>query len=102
MAQAVSKDDILQIVENFVLIRRKHVYLFQGLKNTIIRTVDTWTAPELAALCHAWAQLGFLHEDFCVEMAERVAATAHKCSGEELCWLMDAYGTVHVQVEVAT
>lgn len=33
------------------------------LKVTVLRSVAEWSAPDFAALCQAWAQLGFLHED---------------------------------------
>lgn len=99
MAQAEGKEDILQIVDNFVVIHRKHVYLFQRLKVTILKNMASWSAPDLAALCHAWAQLGFLHEDLCIAMVERVAATAHLCDAQQLCWLMDAYATARCSVQ---
>lgn len=102
MAQASEKADILQIIENFVLIHRKHVYLFQRLKNTVLRNLAFWSAPDLAVLCHAWAQLGFLHEDLCVAMGERVTATAELCNAQELCWLMDAYATSRCFVHSVT
>ncbi|CAE8693069.1 unnamed protein product, partial [Polarella glacialis] len=51
MALASEKQDILQITENFALIHRKHIYLFQRLKNTVLRTLDLWSAPDFAALC---------------------------------------------------
>ncbi|CAE8597935.1 unnamed protein product [Polarella glacialis] len=98
MALASEKQDILQITENFALIHRKHIYLFQRLKNTVLRTLDLWSAPDFAALCHSWAQLGFLHEDLCVAMAERVTSTAYTCNTQELCWLMDAYATARCSV----
>ncbi|CAK0794744.1 unnamed protein product [Prorocentrum cordatum] len=93
MAEATDKRDILMIVDNFVLIHRKHIYLFQRLSNTVLGTMAAWDAPDLAALCRGWAQLGFLREDLCVAMAPRVLATAHMCSAQELCLLMDAYAT---------
>jgi len=99
MAKATDKEDILQIIDNFVLIHRKHIYLFQRLKNTVLRNLDTWSAPDLAMLCHAWAQLGFLHEDLCIAMADRVVATAQNCTTQELCWLMDAYATARCCVQ---
>eukprot|EP00931_Biecheleriopsis_adriatica_P049275 TRINITY_DN28502_c0_g1_i1.p1 TRINITY_DN28502_c0_g1~~TRINITY_DN28502_c0_g1_i1.p1 ORF type:complete len:923 (+),score=192.94 TRINITY_DN28502_c0_g1_i1:68-2770(+) len=99
MALATEKEEILQIIENFALIHRKHLYLFQRLKATVLRTVEMWSASDLAALCHAWAQLGFLHEDLCVAMASRVTATAYACSTQELCWLMDAYATARCSVQ---
>lgn len=99
MAKASEKADILQIIQNFVLIHRKHVYLFQRLKNTVVKTLEHWSAPDLAALCHAWAQLGFLHEDLCIAMSPRVTATAQACSPKELCWLMDAYATARCSVQ---
>lgn len=102
MALASEKGDILQIIENFVLIHRKHVHLFRRLKNTVLRNLDMWSAADFAALCHAWAQLGFLHEDLCVAMAERVTATAHMCNPQEICWLMDAYATARCSVQSVT
>lgn len=102
MAQATDKEDILQIIENFVLIHRKHVYLFQRLKSTVMKNLPLWSAPDLAALCHAWAQIGFLHEDLCIAMSERVTATAHACNAQELCWLMDAYATARCSVRSVT
>lgn len=99
MALAVEKEEILQIIENFALIHRKHLYLFQRLKATVLRTLDLWSASDLAALCHAWAQLGFLHEDLCVAMAERVKMTAYACSTQELCYLFDAYATARCSVQ---
>mmetsp|Transcript_81208 Transcript_81208/g.143201 ORF Transcript_81208/g.143201 Transcript_81208/m.143201 type:complete len:856 (-) Transcript_81208:127-2694(-) len=99
MALASEKEDILQIIENFALIHRKHIYLFQRLKSTVLRTLDMWSASDFAVLCHAWAQLGFLHEDLCVGMADRVQATAYACTCQELCWLMDAYATARCSVD---
>lgn len=102
MAQATDKEDILQIIENFVLIHRKHVYLFQRLKNTVMKNLPLWSAPDLAELCHAWAQLGFLHEDLCVAMSDRVTSTSYTCTAQELCWLMDAYATARCSVRSVT
>lgn len=102
MALATDKTDILEIVENFALIHRKHAHLFQRLKSTVVRSIDAWNAPELAALCHAWAQLGFKHEDLCVAMADRVAATVNLCAAQELCWIWDAYASVRVTIPCVT
>jgi len=102
MALASDKEEVLQIIENFVLIHRKHVYLFQRLKNTVMKNLALWSAPDLAALCHAWAQLGFLHEDLCLAMADRVTATVRACDAQELCWLMDAYATARCSVRSVT
>eukprot|EP00405_Crypthecodinium_cohnii_P045346 CAMPEP_0206585962 /NCGR_PEP_ID=MMETSP0325_2-20121206/36733_1 /ASSEMBLY_ACC=CAM_ASM_000347 /TAXON_ID=2866 /ORGANISM="Crypthecodinium cohnii, Strain Seligo" /LENGTH=940 /DNA_ID=CAMNT_0054093617 /DNA_START=20 /DNA_END=2842 /DNA_ORIENTATION=+ len=101
MAKVTETEEVLRIVENFALIHRKHIQLFQRLKNTVLKTMPEWSAPQLAALCHAWAQLGFLHEDLCIAMAERVVATAHDCTPQELCYLMDAYATVRCTVPSA-
>lgn len=102
MAHATDKVEILEIIDNFALIHRKHVYLFQRLKNAVMKNLPLWSAPDLAALCHSWAQLGFLHEDLCIAMSERVTATAHACNAQELCFLMDAYATARCSVRSVT
>ncbi|EER07882.1 hypothetical protein Pmar_PMAR001714, partial [Perkinsus marinus ATCC 50983] len=48
MANVRDKTSILEILENFAKIHRKHIYLFQRLKHTIVMDMDSWTAPELA------------------------------------------------------
>lgn len=98
MAFASEKGEILQIVEHFSLVRRKHIYLFQRLKNTVLAQLDLWSAPDLAVLCNSWASLGFLHEDLCVAMSARVALTAQECSPRQLCFLMDTYATARCSV----
>jgi len=92
----------LQIVDNFVLIHRKHVHVFQRLKVTVLRTLDMWSASDLAGLCHAWAQLGFLHEDLCLAMAGRVTETVDGCNPQQLTWLLDAYATARCSVDSVT
>lgn len=99
MTKATRTEDILQIVENFVLIRRKHHYLFQHLKNTVLRNVDQWSAPDFAALGYSLGQLGYSHEDLCVAMAERVVLTAHTCNTQELCLLLDTYASARCSVQ---
>eukprot|EP00929_Paragymnodinium_shiwhaense_P071112 TRINITY_DN36128_c0_g1_i1.p1 TRINITY_DN36128_c0_g1~~TRINITY_DN36128_c0_g1_i1.p1 ORF type:complete len:532 (-),score=95.55 TRINITY_DN36128_c0_g1_i1:58-1653(-) len=99
MARARDKADISRLVDNFALIQRRHHYLFQSLKVTVMETMEDWSAPELAELCNNWARLKFLHEDLCVAMVDRVVATASDCSAQQLCWLMDAYATVRCSVQ---
>merc|ERR1719217_50769 len=84
------------------MIHRKHVYLFGKLKSTVLRSMDSWCAPELAALCHAFAKLGFLRDDLCVAMADRVVATANQCTASELCLLFDAYASTRVAIPTMT
>jgi len=102
MAQASDKHDILQITQNFALIRRKHLNLFQRLKKTVLQNLDMWAASDLAVLCHAWGELGFMHEDVCVAMAGRITATVHACSAQELCQLMDTYATARCSIQSVT
>ncbi|CAJ1402266.1 unnamed protein product [Effrenium voratum] len=75
MALATEKEDVLMILQNFALIRKRHNWLFQLLKATVHRTLDAWTAPELAALCQSFGELLFLHEDLLLAMAPQVLAT---------------------------
>lgn len=98
MTLATEKEEILEIVENFAAIRRKQSHLFQRLKTSMIRSIDAWSAPDLAAVCHAWAQLGFKHDDLCVAMADRTTSTLHLCTAQELCWVFDAYATMRVTI----
>jgi hypothetical protein len=102
MTLAKQKEDILEIIENFAAIHRKHGHLFQKLKATVFRTIDDWSAPELAALCHAWAKLGFKHEDLCVTMADRVCATIHECNPRQIGWIWDAYASARVTIPSVT
>jgi len=101
MATATKKEEIIQIVENFALINRRHIRLFQRLKATVLRTIETWAASDLALLCRAWSELGFLHEDLCIAMAPRVAATLPGCTVSELVCLLDAYATARCYVPSA-
>jgi len=99
MATATEPQEILHILDNFVLIDRRHVILCQRLKATVIRTIDQWTAPELALLCRSFAELSFLHEDLLVAMAEKVVLTVSDCTAQELCLLLDAYATIRCHVQ---
>eukprot|EP00971_Amphidinium_carterae_P033121 651955-Amphidinium_carterae.1 len=93
MAKAVAKDDILVIVSSLSLIKRRHRILLQHLTTNVVNNLHLWTAPDLAELCTCLLQLGFLHEDLCVAMTDRVLETADLCSASELCWLLDAYAS---------
>lgn len=99
MATATEPQEILHILDNFVLIDRRHVILCQRLKATVIRTIDHWTAPELALLCRSFAELSFLHEDLLLAMAEKVVLTVSNCTAQELCLLLDAYATTRCHVQ---
>lgn len=101
MATATEKEDVLRIVDNFALIKRRHPGLFQRLKVAVLKDMQSWSAPELAVLCQAWAQVSFLHEDLCVAMAPRVTATANTCNPRELVFLLDAYATVRCSMDSA-
>jgi len=102
MATATDKQEILHILENFVLVNRKHVVLCQRLKTTVIRRIDEWTAPELALLCRSFAELSYLHEDLLLAMTEQVVSTLSDCTAQELCLLLDAYATKRCFVQSVT
>eukprot|EP00435_Cladocopium_sp_Y103_P056291 s111_g19.t1 len=102
MATATDKEEILHILENFVLVNRQHVVLCQRLKATVIRRIDEWTAPELALLCRSFAELSYLHEDLLLAMTEQVVSTVSNCTAQELCLLLDAYATKRCLVQSVT
>lgn len=102
MATATDKQEILHILENFVLVNRRHVVLCQRLKATVIRRIDEWTAPELALLCRSFAELFHLHEALLVAMTEQVVSTVSNCTAQELCLLLDAYATKRCFVQSVT
>ena len=92
------KSDILETVQDFVTLHRKPVHLFSKIKCRILNNLGAWTATELGVVCHAWAQLGFLKEDFCVAISDRVADTAETCTVDSLVHLMDAFATTRCVV----
>jgi hypothetical protein len=102
MTRVRDKDEILEIVENFASIHRKHGYLFQKLKATVLCQMNDWSAPELAALCHSWAKLGFKHDDLCMTMVDRVVATVNQCTPLQLCWIWDAYASARITIPCVT
>ncbi|KAF4662586.1 hypothetical protein FOL47_006182 [Perkinsus chesapeaki] len=97
MANVRDKDAILEILDNFAKIHRKHIYLFQRLKHTIVADMDHWNAPELAKVCASWAQLGFLTDRFTAEMSDRVVKTVGMCDTEALARLLDAYASTRTR-----
>ncbi|KAF4657911.1 hypothetical protein FOL46_007172 [Perkinsus olseni] len=97
MANVRDKASILEILENFAMIHRKHIYLFQRLKHTIVAGMDSWTAPELAKVCASWAQLGFLTDRFTEEISDRVVKTINLCDAEALARLLDAYASTRTR-----
>jgi len=99
MAKAVAKDDILVIVNSLALIGRRHRCLLQHLTTNVVKNLHLWSAPDLAELCKCLLQLGYLHEDLCVAMADRVLLTVEQCSASELCWLLDAYAATRCSVD---
>jgi hypothetical protein len=96
------KADIVQVISDFALIHKKPVSLFGKLKSRILAQLDVYTANDLGAVCHGWARLGFLKEDFLVAISERIAATASEASTDALVHLLDGYATTRLNVEMAT
>eukprot|EP00439_Symbiodinium_sp_Y106_P023642 s5005_g2.t3 len=101
MATATKKEEILQIVESFALVKRKHVGLFQRLTATVQRSPELWSAADFALLCRSLGEVGCLHEDLCVAMAPRVTATISSCEVNDLVLLLDAYARTRCHVPSA-
>ncbi|CAE7246117.1 NLRC3 [Symbiodinium sp. CCMP2592] len=101
MATATKKEEILQIVESFAMVKRKHVGLFQRLTATVQRSLELWSAADFALLCRSLGEVGCLHEDLCVAMAPRVTATISSCEVDDLVLLLDAYARTRCHVPSA-
>ncbi|CEM09673.1 unnamed protein product [Vitrella brassicaformis CCMP3155] len=101
MSNATKKEDIIAILDNFAMIHRKHVYMFQRLKSTILTHMRDYDAKELASIVHSFVVLGFLHEDFVMAMTPQVIATAHLCTPSELTRLLDSYASLRCHVSGA-
>jgi len=95
------KSDILEAVQDFVVLHRKPVHLFCQFRARILRDLKTWTASELGVVCHAWAQLGFLKEEFCVAISDRVVESAPTCTADSLVNLLDAFATTRCVISSA-
>jgi hypothetical protein len=98
---ARKKSDILEAVQDLVVMHRKPVHLFSKFKARILGNLKAWTASELGVVCHAWAQLGFLKEDFCVAISDRVVESAPTCSADSLVNLLDAFASTRCVISSA-
>lgn len=99
LAAIEKKDDIIRIINTFLFISKKSIYLFSNYSRKIIANRDFYSADELGEIANAFAQLGFLDESFCTQIANRVVADVANCSSNQIVNLMDAYATTRCYIE---
>lgn len=100
LAQIESKSDIMKIVRTFLFISKKSIYLFSNFSRKIIANINDYSVSELAEIVNAFAQLGFLEESFCVQIANRVVANASKCPPNDLVLLFDGYASTRCHMSI--
>lgn len=93
LGKVESKNEILKIISTFSFISKKSVFLFSNFSRKIVANCDSYSASELAAVIHAFAQLGFLEESFCLQLVNRLVADLPNTSAEELVLIADGFAS---------
>ena len=88
-----SKRDILKIISTFQFIGKKSVFLFSKFSRKIIANKHEYSANEIAEVMHAFAQLGFLEESFCLQLSERLMELLPSASAQAFVWVADGFAT---------
>lgn len=99
LSRIEKKDDIIRIINTFLFISKKSIYLFSNYSRKIIANRDFYSANELGQIANAFAQLGYLDEAFCSQIAARVVADVAHCSSGGLVNLIDAYASTRCYME---
>jgi hypothetical protein len=93
LASVESKDDIMKIIFTFQFISKKSVYVFSTFARKIIANKQLYSVNEIASIMHAFAQLGFLEESFCIQLSERLTEDMACASAESFVWIADAFAS---------
>ena len=93
LSRVDSKSDILRIISTFQFISKKSIFLFSNFARKVIANVTLYSAGDLASIVSAFAQLGFLEESFCMQIAHRVMEDAKSATANELVSLIDGYAS---------
>ena len=98
LAKLEEKEDILKVVSTFLFISKKSVFLFSAFARKIVADKFAYSAAELGLVMNAFAQLGFLEESFCMQVADRVIGDAKNSGPRDLVNLADGYASTRCYV----
>jgi hypothetical protein len=93
LSRLESKQDILRVISTFQFISKKSIFLFSIYSKKVIASLPLYSAGELAGIMNAFAQLGFLEESFCLQVAQRILGDIHTTSAQELVYIADGFAT---------
>ena len=93
LAAVESKADIMKIISTFQFISKKSVFIFSTFARKIIANKQLYSVNEIASIMHAFAQLGFLEESFCLQLSERLMEDMACASAESFVWIADAFAS---------
>jgi hypothetical protein len=93
LASVEYKQDILKIIQTFQFVGKKQVYVLSQLSRKIIANRHDYTVEELGNVMHAFAQLGFLEESFCLQLSAVVIPELAKASPQTFVLVADAFAT---------
>lgn len=93
LARLEDKNDILKVISTFQFISKKSIFLFSNFSRKIVANLPLYSAGELAAVIHAFAQLGFLEESMCLQSAQRIVSDIHNTDAQELVYIADGFAS---------
>ena len=93
LARIESKESIIRVISTFQFISKKSVFLFSNYCRKIIANSFQYSASQLAQIIHAFAQLGFLEESFCMQLNERLIQDMHSVSNREFVHIADGFAS---------
>jgi hypothetical protein len=93
LAAVEAKSDIIKIIFTFQFIGKKSVYVLSQLARKIIANKHVYSSEELASIIHAFAQLGFLEEAFCMQLSEYLIPKLGNTDSQSFAWIADGFAT---------
>ena len=93
LARLDQKESIMRVISTFQLISKKSVFLFSNYARKIIANSEEYSAGQLSEVMHAFAQLGFLEESLCMQLAGRIIDDVHSANNLEFVHIADAFAS---------
>ena len=93
LARLEDKNDILKVISTFQFISKKSIFLFSNFSRKIVANLPLYSAGELSAVIHAFAQLGFLEESMCLQSAQQIVSDIHNTDAQELVYIADGFAS---------
>lgn len=93
LARLDQKESIMRVISTFQFISKKSVFLFSNYARKIIASSEEYSAGQLADVMHAFAQLGFLEESLCMQLAGRIINDVSSASNLQFVFIADAFAS---------